>query len=292
MKVCIVGYTQDSGGHEALALARTMAGRGNMAVIVCVVTPETWGHTSLGVDQDYGRFLEDHATELLNEARTLMGETPHVRYERIAAPSASEGLTQAAERERADLIVLGCTASGNAVGRLFLGSVTDEILHSSARPVAIAPPGYTATAALTRLTAGFSGSESARSTVLHALGMAGTMGVPLRLASFAVRDRSAFASRVGPEAEQAMLDRQTAHAQSALDAVRSQISVTGYPVETAIGVGLNWDDALTAISWQEGDLMLLGSSRLGALQRVFLGSNAAKIVRASTVPVIIVPRQG
>ena len=38
--------------------------------------------------------------------------------------------------------------------------------------------------------------------------------------------------------------------------------------------------------------MLLGSSRLGALQRVFLGSNAAKMVRASRVPVIIVPRQG
>jgi nucleotide-binding universal stress UspA family protein len=39
-------------------------------------------------------------------------------------------------------------------------------------------------------------------------------------------------------------------------------------------------------------LLLLGSSRLGPLQRVFLSSNAAKIVCASHVPVIIVPRQG
>jgi len=291
MKVCIVGYSQDTSGRDALALARTIAGRGDITLVVCFVTPETWGPNSLGVDVDYGRFLEEHATEVLNEARTQVGDLPNVRFERVAAPSTSEGLTQVAERERADLIVLGC-GSGSSVGRLLLGSVTDEILHSSSRPVAVAPHGYTAAKALTRITAGFSGSDAARGTVLHALGLAGTLGVPLRMASFAVRERMAFASRVGPEAQQAMFERQTARAQTALDGVRSQISVTGYPVESAIGVGQSWDEALAAVTWQEGDLLLLGSSRLGALQRVFLGSNAAKIVRASPVPVIIVPRQG
>jgi len=107
-----------------------------------------------------------------------------------------------------------------------------------------------------------------------------------------VRDRLAFPSRFGPEPELAILERWTAQAQAALDAVHAQIAVTGYPVQTAIGVGPDWEAALAAVEWEEGDLMLLGSSRLGALQRVFLGSNAAKMVRASRVPVIIVPRQG
>ncbi|MEJ8857698.1 universal stress protein [Variovorax robiniae] len=291
MKTCIVGFTQDAGGREALALARTIAGGGNVALVVCVVTPESWGPTSLGVDVQYSRFLEEQAKGLLDEARALMGDTPNVRYEHVAASSASVGLTQAAERERADLIVLGY-AGGSSVGRLFLGSATEELLHSASRPVATAPPGFAGAAALTRVTVGFSGGESAHGTVLHALGLAGALGLPLRLATFTVRERLGYAARVGPDAEQSMVERQTAQSQAALDAVRSQISVTGYPVETAIGVGTDWDQAIAAVNWQEGDLLVLGSSRLGVLQRVFLGSTATKIVRASPVPVLVIPRQG
>ncbi|MEJ8851721.1 universal stress protein [Variovorax rhizosphaerae] len=291
MKTCIVGFTQDAGGREALALARTIAGRGNVALVVCVVTPESWGPTSLGADAQYSRFLEDHAKGSLDEARALMGDTPNVRYAHVGASSASVGLTQAAERERADLIVLGYSGAGS-IGRVFLGSATDELLHSASRPVAIAPPGFAGASALTRVTVGFSGSEAAHGTVLHALGLAGALGLPLRLASFEVRERLGYAARVGPDVEQSMLDRQTAQTQAALDAVKNQIAVTGYPVETAIGVGGNWDEALASAGWQEGDLLLLGSSRLGVLQRVFIGSNATKIVRASPVPVLVVPRQG
>ena len=291
MKTCIVGYTEDAGGQEALALARAIAASCDATLVVCVVTPETWGPSSLGVDQDYNRFLDEHANKLLDSARALMADVPNVRCERIAAKSATVGLTLAAEREGADLIVLG-SARGNAVGRLFLGGVGDEILHVSSRPVAMAPQGWSSTAPLTRVTVGFSGTEGASSTVLHALGVAGALRAPLRMASFAVRDRLAFPSRFGPEPELAILERWTSQAQAALDAVRGQIAVTGYPVESAIGVGGNWDEALAAIGWQEGDLLLLGSSRLGALQRVFLGSNAAKIVRAARVPVIVMPRQG
>ena len=39
-----------------------------------------------------------------------------------------------------------------------------------------------------------------------------------------------------------------------------------------------------------GDLLVVGSSRHGPLARVFLGSTATKIVRASPVPVVVVPR--
>ncbi|MEJ8857695.1 universal stress protein [Variovorax robiniae] len=292
MKTVIVGYTKDAGGQDALALARSIAARGETTLVVCVVTPETWGHSSLGVDQDYNRFLDEHATGLLDSARAVLGDAPNVRYERIAAKSATVGLTQAAERVKADLIVIGSARGGHAVGRLLLGDVADEVLHVSSRPVAVAPQGFASTAAPTRVTVGFSGTEGASSTVLHALGLAGALQVPLRLASFAVRDRLAFPSRFGPEPELAILERWTAQAKAALDAVRAQIAVTGYPVETAIGVGPDWEAALSAVEWREGDLLLLGSSRLGALQRVFLGSNAAKMVRASRVPVIVVPRQG
>ena len=39
-----------------------------------------------------------------------------------------------------------------------------------------------------------------------------------------------------------------------------------------------------------GDVLVVGSSSIGPVARVFLGSRAAKIVRHSPVPVVVVPR--
>ena len=44
------------------------------------------------------------------------------------------------------------------------------------------------------------------------------------------------------------------------------------------------------LDWNRGDVLVVGSSSSShLLTRVFLGSSAAKIVRNSPVPVIVVP---
>ncbi|HSI56370.1 MAG TPA: universal stress protein [Ideonella sp.] len=292
MKTCLVGFTPDNGGQEAVALAKQLAGCGDAHIVVCVVTPEVWGYPSLAnVDQEYGKFLDQYAKDTLDQARAAMGDTPNVRYERVLAPSATVGLTQAAEREKADIIVLGSARDG-AVGRLLLGGVTDELLHVAAVPIAIAPRGFAATAPLSRVTVAYSGGDTGRSTVLHALGLAGALKLPLRVVSFAVRDRQMFPSLAAYNPEEGVINGWLEQAQAALKTVHDQIAVTGYPIETDVSVGPEWEDALAGLGWQDGELLMLGSSRLGALQRVFLGSNAAKILRASPVPAIVLPRQG
>jgi nucleotide-binding universal stress UspA family protein len=62
--------------------------------------------------------------------------------------------------------------------------------------------------------------------------------------------------------------------------------------ESAIGYGRDWRDAIDHIGWTEGDLLLVGSSSVGPLARVFLGSRASKIVRNSPLPVVVLPRTG
>jgi nucleotide-binding universal stress UspA family protein len=291
MKTCLVGFTPDHGGQEALALARVLCGRPDASILVCVVTPEVWGYPSLArVDQEYGKFLDEYATDTLNQARAVLGEAPNIRYERVVAPSATEGLTRTAERERSDVIVLGSARDGT-IGRLLLGGVTDAILHVAPVPVAIAPRGFADITSLSRVTVAFSGGEAARSTALHALGLAGALKLPLRLVSFAVRDRQMFPTLGNHDAEAVVVQGWLDQAQAALQTVREQIAVTGYPIETDVGVGPSWDDAMSGLAWKGGEILLLGSSRLGPLQRVFLGSNAAKIMRASPVPVIVLPRQ-
>ena len=57
-----------------------------------------------------------------------------------------------------------------------------------------------------------------------------------------------------------------------------------------IGQGPDWGAALNDIEWHDGDLLLIGSSESGPVARVFLGSRAAKIIRHTPVPVLVVPR--
>ena len=44
------------------------------------------------------------------------------------------------------------------------------------------------------------------------------------------------------------------------------------------------------LDWQDGDVLVVGSSPTGLLSRVFIGTNATRIVRHSPVPAVVVPR--
>jgi nucleotide-binding universal stress UspA family protein len=62
-------------------------------------------------------------------------------------------------------------------------------------------------------------------------------------------------------------------------------------VETVVGRGETWAEALEDVEWDDGDVLVVGSSSIGPVARVFLGSRASKIVRHSPVPVVVVPRE-
>jgi hypothetical protein len=49
---------------------------------------------------------------------------------------------------------------------------------------------------------------------------------------------------------------------------------------------------MDSLSWKDAEVMVVGSSGLGPILRVFLGSNSGKIVCNSPVPCIILPRSG
>ena len=54
--------------------------------------------------------------------------------------------------------------------------------------------------------------------------------------------------------------------------------------------GSTVEEAVNKLEWQDGDLIVVGSSRLCAPRRLFLGSTAAKMLRVLDVPMMVVPR--
>ena len=61
-------------------------------------------------------------------------------------------------------------------------------------------------------------------------------------------------------------------------------------VTTAVVEGASVEEAVEKLTWRDGDLLMLGSSRLAPPRRLFIGSTAARILRVLDVPIVVTPR--
>ena len=214
-----------------------------------------------------------------------------IDYHAVTGRSVTSALLQAAEECRR----LGAGARLAApTGRwvaIVVGSTTDKLLHSSPIPLALSPRGYRSTAAdgFSRVTCAFSDGEESEKVVAQAVSFARSLGTPARVASFGVRGATMYPPEVGLSAEDSVLDswrEQASHAQSQLRIDE----VIDEDTETVIATGAGWGESMSSVDWEPNELLVLGSSTLGPIARVFLGSRATKLIRHSPVPVLVVPR--
>ena len=286
----LVGLTA-LGGRDALALGRMLARSGDVTLTVCVVVPEAWGHPSPArVDAEYSAFLNQYAEEAIAEAREVLGDTVRAEYTSTSASSATEGLIATATETDASLVLLGSARHG-PLGRFTIGGITGEMLHASPLPVALAPRGYRPSpeARLQRVTCAFSGSTRSKTAFDAAVQLSRRHGVSLRLTTLVVRDGQMYPSQVGYDAERLVAEQWRAQA---LESQQKALATLpdGVAVESGVVSGRDWEDALDSLPWEEGEVLVVGSSRLGPVARVFLGSNSTKIIRSSPVPVLVIPR--
>jgi nucleotide-binding universal stress UspA family protein len=279
------------GGRDALSLGRMLARTGDVTLTVCVVAPRTWDYPSPArVDAEYAAFLKGYAEDAIAEAREFLGDTVRAEYTSTYASSATEGLIATATEAGAALIALGSARHG-PLGRFTVGGITNEMLHVSPVPVALALRGYrpSSDARLRRITCAFSGSTQSRSAFDAAVQLSKQHAVPLRLTTFVVHDRQMYPSQVGYDAERLVEEQWRAQALEAQEKALATLP-DDVVVEASVISGRDWEDALDTLPWEEGEVLVVGSSRFGPVARVFLGSNSTKIVRSSPVPVLVIPR--
>jgi nucleotide-binding universal stress UspA family protein len=287
----LVGLTADRGGRDALALGRMLARTGDVTLTVCIVLPEVWGHPSLArVDAEYAAFLNQYAEDTIAEAREFVGNAVRAEYTSTSARTATEGLIATATETDAALVILGSARHG-PFGRFAVGSVTNEMLHAAPVPVVLTPRGYSPSsdARLRRVTCAFAGSTRSRTAFDAAVQLSRRHNVPLRLITLVVRDRQMYPSQVGYDAERLVTEQWRAQAEEAQKRALATLP-DDLAVEAGVISGRNWEDALDSLPWEQGEVLVVGSSRLGPVARVFLGSNSTKIVRSSPVPVLVIPR--
>jgi nucleotide-binding universal stress UspA family protein len=281
----VVGYTADASGADALALAARIAAATEAVLEVVMVLPIEARGGVVPPDPGYERLVKERGRTWLAEASSTIGDdvaqSLHLRY----AESFAEGLIAAAHEFDAGLIVVGA-ARGGLLGRARIGSVANELLHSSDVPVALAPSGsreVTPGQGVTRVTAAVGTRPGAERLLEASVALSRAASAPLRLVSLVPIDLPS-----GLDAELAHLTS-TVHAEEVLEAARSALPA-GIDVTAQVATGDSVEEAVKALDWHGGELVLVGSSRLAAPTRLFLGSTAAKMLRELPVPMIVVPR--
>jgi nucleotide-binding universal stress UspA family protein len=286
-----VAYAPDERGKTALHLASMLARSFGDELVVCSVIPAPWVPGMARIDAEYRRVLDEIGDQALELARKSLPGDVSARFERHSARSAAAGLLEVAKQYDAYMIVVG-TSSAGVFGHISLGSVTNRLLHSSPVAIALSPRGFRSRpgAKVKRVTAAYDGSASG--LLLAAARVAARVGASLRIASFAVWSRPAYTTRLGTDSEDLVLQEwitdleKSAHA--ALEQVE-ELAKVPRQVEIVVGHGESWEEAIDDVGWDDEDVLVVGSSAVGPIAQVFLGSRGAKILRSSPVPVLVVP---
>ncbi len=289
----VVGYVVGKSGPAPLNLAVEVAAALGTSLVVATVVPQPWSTPSMArVDAEYAAWANTLAAESRAEAAAHLADTTglDISYRQVSAGTSGDGLVELTEELGADALVVGSSSDG-ALGQVVLGTTTDWLLHSSPVPVAISPRGYRGARGgrITRLTCAYSGSPNSVRVVELVAELTAGRPVAMRVISFAIRGRTMFPPEVGLHAEDSILEVWAADLRTMLAKLRSDGIVTG-DVELQVITGNGWDQALDNTEWDDGELLMLGTTGRRGIKGVFLGSHGAKIIRYSPVPVVVLPK--
>ncbi|MEO3890125.1 universal stress protein [Nonomuraea sp. B5E05] len=255
----IVGYTNDAGGRDALALGAAITHLTGGELTVATIYPPA----SPGLAVEAQANLA-HAADELGDAQA--------EYITFESRGTGRGLSVVASRIRSDLIVVG-SGSGGRQGRITIGSTSNHLLHLSSEAVMLAPAGHEPAGELARLTLAYVHRPQCDEAVERVAQAALRLGVPLRLITLDLRT-----------------DDQGRLRDDLALAVRLAWETTGIEAESEVAEGHDVAAAVEDVAWLPGELLVCAASEDAQPHRVFLGELAMKVLRAAPCPVAVLPR--
>ena len=275
----VVGYLATSGGADALSLAvrlaRTLDAELELRVVLApddVTTPRV-------TSDKFHDVLAEQGSEWLADAMRLIPDGVKARGAVLIDDSVASALSEEALRLDAEAIVVGGSGGGLA-GSLSLGSLVDDLLHFAPVPVAVAPRGtrHSDVERVRAVTCAIGDRPGASRLLETALRASKATGAPLRLVSLVALDKH------GVQGVQAASE----HAHATIESAKAALP-EGSDVTAVVADGATVEAAVEGLDWKDGDLLMLGSSRLAPPRRLFIGSVAARILRVLDLPIVVTP---
>jgi nucleotide-binding universal stress UspA family protein len=287
----VIGFDGTDSGEDALALGLVLARATRAVPLVVVVHPQEYPIGVGRVDAEWVAFLHEQAVELLGQARRLVGGEREAEFREVSAPSESRGLHELAEREQAEMVVVGSSHRG-PVGRTYPGSTGDRLLQGSACPVAVAPRGLRETPPerLVTIAVAFLHTPEAGHALDVAVALAERAGARLRLVSVMPRPAEVYLPVIGRDAEAAFVASSRELFEAALAEGLARVGGRVEAEAELLEGGVV--DTLASLDRRDADLLVCGSRAYGPVRRVLLGGVSSQLLRRSALPLLVVPRVG
>ena len=271
-KRVIVGVDGDSGGRDAIAVARLLvAADGRLALAhVHELTPVR------GASGAYGSAESAESMRLLEAERAAAGVDADLLT--VTASSVGRGLHYLAEAQQADLLSVG-SSTRSFVGRVLVGDLSRAALVGAPCAVAVAPLGYAdGGSAIARVGVGYDGSPESERALAFARGLAAHLGAALT--ALTVVEPARYTSVVRG------LARGEASAHELEDATRELDALDG--VEGEVASGLAGEEL--ALFSARVDLLVVGSRGYGPIRSLMLGGTAVHLASNARCPLLVLPR--
>jgi len=283
----IVSFDGSPPSEDALALAlRLRDPDGGMLVLACVVPGRQW-HLPAHVHRPDAT-VPDEIARMFAEARaTTIPAGIRVKQRAPVAPSPARGLTELAEAEGADLVVIGSSRHSEA-GRVAIDRTAGRLLQGAPCAVAVAPAGLRSTERFRHVGVAYDGSPEASAALAagYAIAARDCAAVTLLSALDAVPPPASVAVAADLESTGR---RARLHVQELLDAA-ADAAPAGVNPRTLL---LHGAPAAVIPPACDGivDLLVTGSRGYGPMQRALLGSVSEALTNGATYPVLVLPRR-
>lgn len=283
LRKIVAGVDGRPGGADAAALAAALAG------------PET-DVLLVGVYRDpllpFPLKLNGHDGELEAETERMLREVrnahaPRARTTAVCDTFPARALRHLAEREHADLLVLGSTHRARG-GQAAIGRRARQVLHDAACPVALVARGFAERPGpLRRIVVGVDGSLEAGAALEMAAALADRDEAHVVIVAVADDALPSVVMPLGVAVEighwDEIVEQRRAHAErlaarAASGRHRTPEVRVGDPAEQLADVATG------------ADLLVVGSRRWGAFERVVVGSTAETLLRDAPCSMLMVPR--
>jgi len=283
-RTILVGIDSHEQSRDALAFARLIASRTGARLIAAHVYAGGWPYT-YPADPNWDAELRRLSMDVV--ANALAGGPGDEEAAAVGSSSPAHGLHELAEREHADLIVVGSAHRGK-LGRLMAGSTGRSLLNGAACAVAVAPSGFAGRtdAKLETIGVAYDGRAESEVALTGAVDLAQSVGARLALITLVYPPDRMFAP--APLANydvDKLLESLTEKMEAAQERAVARIPV-GLDCERRV----YGDPTIALVDVENIDLMLMGSRNYGPLKRVLVGSLAQSLITEGPWPIIVFPR--
>jgi nucleotide-binding universal stress UspA family protein len=282
----IVAFDGSPRAEDAVALALRLRDPDQGALtLACVVPGRRW-HAPGHVHRPDATVPEEIA-RMFSEARAATIPAG-VRVKQCApvAPSPARGLTELAEADGADLVVIGSSQHSEA-GRVAINRTAGRLLQGAPCAVAVAPAGMRSTEPFRHVGIAYDGSPEATAALDAGYEIAARSGAAVTLLCALEPAPPAGSFTAAADAE-AAAHRSRVHAQELLDTA-ADAAPRGVNPRTLLLHGAP-GSVIAAACDGIVDLLVTGSRGYGPMQRALLGSVSEALTDGATYPVLVLPR--